>query len=195
MFAVLFELTPREGRAADCAKLLREMRQQVENVHGFESSERFASRSPRGRLLVVSYWSDERSIANYRANQTHHGTQLQARRELLDDYRVGVGRIINDAGAVKPPAQFGDPPPRRYVAIGVGYANKFDQITPAASWYDSLYEPGKALALSPCTLESAPGVLAEMNRRGAVDGRVIAISRDYGMFDRDDAPQFLPPTG
>ncbi len=194
MFAVLFELTPRAGRAQDCTKVLREMRQQVGTVPGFESSERFASRSPPGRFLVVSYWTDDRSIAIYRSNQAHHGTQLQARRELLDDYRLGVGRVINEGGSVRTPAEFDDPPPRRYVAIGVGYAAKFEQVSPQASWYDSMYEPGKALALAPCTLESAPEVLAEMNRRGALECRVIAVSRDYGMFDREDAPQFLPPT-
>jgi hypothetical protein len=56
-----------------------------------------------------------------------------------------------------------------------------------------MYEPGKAMATVETTFEQAAGVLSELRLGGAREMRVIAVSRDYGMFDRDDAPQYHTP--
>lgn len=190
MFAVIFELAPKPDRLTEYSQILRQMRPQVEQIPGFISSERFASREPAGRFMVVSLWADERAIATYRANQFHHSQQMKARTELLNDYRLSVGRVVSDGGEVVPPSRFGDPEPRRYVALAAGPASRFNQ--PSGMWYDSMYEPGKALVTRDASLESVPMVFAEMRRSGALEVKLIAISRDYGMFEREDAPQFMP---
>lgn len=221
MFAVMFELTPVPERLTEYSATLRAMRSQVQQIPGFISTERFASRAPAGKFLVISYWKDERAIATYRANHLHHTTQVKARSEMLLDYRLTVGRVISEGAEVVAAEKFGDPAPRRYLAVGAGPAGRF--IRPPTTllggmnqaargvgggaggvgaagtgvvpwvWYDSMYEPGKAMATVETTFEQASGVLSELRLGGAREMRVIAVSRDYGMFDRDDAPQYLAP--
>lgn len=232
MFAVMFELTPLPERLTEYSATLRAMRSQVQQIPGFISTERFASRAPSGKFLVISFWKDERAIATYRANHLHHTTQIKARSEMLRDYRLTVGRVISEGAEVVPAEKFGDPAPRRYLAVGAGPAGRF--IRPPTTllggahqssrggstsggavggagaggaagavgvgvgvvpwvWYDSMYEPGKAMATVETTFEQAAGVLSELRLGGAREMRVIAVSRDYGMFDRDDAPQYHTP--
>ena len=56
--------------------------------------------------------------------------------------------------------------------------------------FDSIATPGKGLALSFWrTPQSVPGASAPVPGRI----RVVRIVRDYGMFDRTEAPQYHPP--
>jgi hypothetical protein len=60
--------------------------------------------------------------------------------------------------------------------------------------FESIYSPGKLLLLgfwrdSPAARKWSPGQLTEAE---TVRHRHVRIIRDYGMFDRREAPQFHP---
>lgn len=193
MFAVIFDLVPRPERLEEYLRTFKAMRPQLDNIDGFIGSERYGSRTTRGRFVIVSHWESERAIANYRANQLHHATQVKARTDLLLDYRLRVGRVISQGGVIPETLPSDGADPRGYVVIAEGPVARFNSLQRSAYWYDSMYEPGKAMAWLETTETDCPAVISEARRAGAILTRVIAVSREYGMFDRTDAPQYLDP--
>ncbi len=98
MIAVIFEVEPKEGRAADYFKLAAELRPLLETIDGFMSIERFESLSVRGKVLSLSYWRDEASIAQWRALEAHRTAQALGRDEIFRTYRLRIGAIVRDYG-------------------------------------------------------------------------------------------------
>ncbi len=62
--------------------------------------------------------------------------------------------------------------------------------------YESIYNPGKLLILASWRDATAAGAWAP-GRLAGVDTRhrQVRVIRDYGMFDRREAPQYYPPAG
>jgi hypothetical protein len=59
--------------------------------------------------------------------------------------------------------------------------------------YESLYNPGKVLLLGSWRDARAAGDWTpRTSRGGALRHRQVRIVRDYGMFDRREAPQYYP---
>lgn len=98
MIAVIFEVCPKqEGRETYleiAASLLSELQQQP----GFLSIERFESLMEPGKLLSLSFWEDDASVANWRAHPHHVEAQFAGRQSLFRDYRLRVAAVIRDYG-------------------------------------------------------------------------------------------------
>ncbi len=65
MIAVIFEVTPREGRQDDYLAAAAGLRAHLQQLDGFLSIERFASLSQPGKLLSLSFWRDEEAVARW----------------------------------------------------------------------------------------------------------------------------------
>ena len=57
MFAVIFEVEPKPGRAKDYLDLAAKLRPELEKVDGFLSIERFQSLTTEGKYLSLSFWT------------------------------------------------------------------------------------------------------------------------------------------
>jgi heme-degrading monooxygenase HmoA len=210
MFVVIFEVTPKSDRWDDYLALAKQLRPKLEAIDGFIDNERFGSKRTEGRLLSLSTWRDEKSVVRWRTHGEHHDVQGKGRFEVFADYHLRVGEVIFDTA----PPNNAQAEPTRYDATEIGAA-KFCTVTevslaqdatsagtPAGpdtnvtglvdhEWFESITNPGKFLMLASWRDDSA-AVRWVPTQFGNARHRVVRVIRDYGMFDRREAPQFYP---
>jgi heme-degrading monooxygenase HmoA len=98
MIAVLFEVQIAEGGGDEYLRRAAELRPEVEKIDGFISIERFQSLADPTRLLSLSWWRDEESIARWRAHEEHRRAQGAGRAGLFADYRIRVAELTREYG-------------------------------------------------------------------------------------------------
>ncbi|MDQ2089640.1 antibiotic biosynthesis monooxygenase family protein [Marimonas arenosa] len=98
MIAVIFEVWPAEGRKAEYLDIAASLRTELEGHDGFISVERFESLTSPGKLLSLSFWRDDESLAAWRNISAHRGAQSAGRGGVFRDYRLRVARVLRDYG-------------------------------------------------------------------------------------------------
>lgn len=98
MIAVIFEVTPADGRRARYLDYAAEMKAELEQIDGFISVERFESLTTPGKLLSLSIWRDEKALADWRNHEGHRRMQAIGRSGLFAGYRLRVAGVIRDYG-------------------------------------------------------------------------------------------------
>jgi heme-degrading monooxygenase HmoA len=93
MIAVLFEVQPKPGCEAEYLRLAGALRPLVEKIDGFISVERFRSVSHEGKILSLSFWRDEKAVAQWRAVYEHRKAQARGAFEIFEDYRLRVFEV------------------------------------------------------------------------------------------------------
>ena len=219
MFSVIFEVLPNEGKKGDYLEKAKFLKPLIETIDGFIDNERFESRQKPGWILSHSTWRDEKSVVRWRTLGQHHAMQERGRFEVFQDYHLRVGEVTFDTD---PPQKAPIREVRfDETEVGLGRFVTFTEITPAEGAaftsqadllpayfgldlsdggivdhdvYGSIYNPGKmALLIGWKDAEAASRWLP-----GKMDGikelrhRRIRVVRDYGRFDRREAPQFYP---
>jgi len=96
MIAVIFEVWPKDGKAADYFDIAASLRPALEKLDGFISIERFESVTTRGKFLSISFWRDEASVAAWRNVEGHRIAQAKGRGEIFADYRIRVASVMRD---------------------------------------------------------------------------------------------------
>jgi heme-degrading monooxygenase HmoA len=96
MIAVIFELTPAEGRTEEYLDLAAGLKQEVEAHDGFISIERFQSLSTPGKYVSISFWRDEEAVAKWRNVQQHRQAQARGRAGIFASYRLRVAQVLRD---------------------------------------------------------------------------------------------------
>ena len=213
MFAVIFEVQPRQGRFDDYLDLAKSLKPKLEAIEGFIDIDRFGSKRTAGRVLSLSIWRDEKAVVRWRAQGDHHGAQQKGRFEIFEDYRLRVGEITADSappagaaveqtrldetqvGAAKVATITEVAPPddvdavlRANLGLRAGTEGLVDQ-----ELFESIYNPGKLLLLASWRdAEAASAWAPAKPAAGSVRHRQVRIIRDYGMHERREAPQFYP---
>jgi len=98
MIAVIFEAFPAEGKRGEYFDIAAELFPELHNIPGFISIERFQSLKDKGKLLSLSFWKDEQSIAQWRNVDLHRTAQATGRRSTFKDYRLRVANVLRDYG-------------------------------------------------------------------------------------------------
>lgn len=215
MFVVIFEVQPRKERWDDYLALAKQLKPKLEAIDGFIDNERFRSRRTEGRLLSLSTWRDEKAVVRWRTHGEHHGVQEKGRFEIFADYHLRVGEIAADT---HPPDSVAVKQQRLdETEIGAAKAVTITEITgpdgvaPDALWahlglepsahgladhelFESIYAAGKVLLLASWRDAAAADAWQPAPVPGAksLRHRRVRIVRDYGMFDRREAPQYYP---
>ncbi|MDR3537700.1 MAG: antibiotic biosynthesis monooxygenase [Acetobacteraceae bacterium] len=198
MFAVIFEVQPKADRWDEYLGLARLLKPEIEQIDGFIDNERFASRRTKGRLLSLSTWRDEKAVIRWRTQAVHHGVQEKGRFAVFEDYHLRVGEVSADTHAQVLAAH-------RFDATEVGAAKvvTITELPPRAAdivvpesvvdqeVFESIYNPGKRLVLASWQDAAAAGRWTPSVTDG-VRHRQVRVIRDYGMFDRREAPQYYP---
>ena len=96
MIAVIFEVWPKDGKAAEYFDIAASLRPALEKLDGFISIERFESVTTRGKFLSISFWRDEASVAAWRNVEGHRIAQAKGRGEIFADYRIRVASVMRD---------------------------------------------------------------------------------------------------
>jgi heme-degrading monooxygenase HmoA len=216
MFSVIFEILPNPGRKDEYLELAKGLRPALEKMDGFLDIERYESRKRPGWILSQSTWRDEKSLVRWRTQRDHHFVQSKGRFEIFADYHLRIGEIIADTD---PPKEVPVREQRfDETEVGVAKLVSFTEATPAKNntfarpdrlpahlgldlssaaigehdVFESIYNPGK-LALLTSWKDTGEGQAwspASIPGFEKLRHRRIRIVRDYGRFDRREAPQF-----
>ena len=98
MIAVIFEVWPKAGKAAEYCDLAASLKPTLETIDGFISIERFESVTTRGKFLSLSFWRDEAAVQAWRNVEGHRMVQTKGRSEIFADYRIRVAGVMRDYG-------------------------------------------------------------------------------------------------
>src|SRR5262245_51304095 len=96
MFAVIFEVRPKQERRDEYLALAGLLKPELDQIAGFIDNERFMSQVSEGQLLSLSTWRDEKSLVRWRTHAMHHRAQEKGRLALFADYRLRVAEIAGD---------------------------------------------------------------------------------------------------
>jgi heme-degrading monooxygenase HmoA len=170
-------------------------------------------------VLSLSTWRDEKAVVRWRSQGEHHGVQEKGRFEIFEDYHLRVGEVTDDSdpplglSIVEQRFDVTANPQAKAVSISELTPSKGDQPKIAAGHlpaqlgldkrsaglvdhevFESIYNPGKLLLLVTWRDAEAAGswvpvVTADL---GKLRHRRVRVIRDYGMTDRNEAPQFYP---
>jgi heme-degrading monooxygenase HmoA len=218
MFAVIFTVQPKPERWNDYLELAKYLKPRLEAIDGFIDNERFESKRTKGRLLSLSSWRDEKSVVRWRTQAEHHSVQAKGRFDIFEDYHLSVGQIIQDSdppegldveevrfdetavGAAKvativelaPETQGHVESNVDQLAAQLGLDSRAEALVDAEV-FESIYDPGKLLLLAFWRDATAAQKWSPRHPAFAetLRFRRVRIIRDYGMFDRREAPQFF----
>ncbi|HUK59314.1 MAG TPA: antibiotic biosynthesis monooxygenase [Stellaceae bacterium] len=98
MYAVIFEVEPKEGRQKDYLDIAAALRAELDKIDGFISIERFESLSTKGKLLSLSFWRDAGAVKAWREQLDHRAAQAKGRAEIFADYRISVVAVERQYG-------------------------------------------------------------------------------------------------
>lgn len=98
MIAVIFEVEIAEGRKPDYLEIAAELRDQLTEVDGFLSVERFQSLSNPDKLLSLSFFRDEGAVQGWRNLNEHRDAQAKGRGGVFSDYRLRVAEVMRSYG-------------------------------------------------------------------------------------------------
>ena len=98
MIAVIFEVTPHPDKMQQYLDAAAGLKPLLAGIDGFISIERFQSLSDPEKLVSLSFWRDEESVARWRQVEAHRGVQAAGRATIFADYRLRVASVIRDYG-------------------------------------------------------------------------------------------------
>ena len=98
MIAVIFEVFPADGKREEYLDIASALKPELSKIEGFISVERFQSLADPNKILSLSFWEDEQSIAQWRNLEQHRNAQKAGRNFVFDDYRLRVANVIRDYG-------------------------------------------------------------------------------------------------
>jgi heme-degrading monooxygenase HmoA len=96
MIAVIFEAFPTEGKWEEYLDIAASLWPELSKIEGFISIERFQSLTNKGKVLSLSFWRDEESVAQWRNVELHRQAQANGRSAIFDDYRLRVAHVLRD---------------------------------------------------------------------------------------------------
>jgi heme-degrading monooxygenase HmoA len=218
MFSVIFEVHPKSEQWDAYLGNAKLLKPELEQIDGFIDNIRYASLTREGWILSLSGWRDEKALVRWRTRPKHHEVQEQGRTTIMQDYHLRVGQITKDtrppdgyalleqrldetqAGlgttvtlvdAKRPPDWVKATTPHD-VAIWLGLDAGASGLV---GWdvFDAVLTPGDVvLLISWHDQATAEAFESKVRLQGGARLRRVRVVRDYGMFDRREAPQYYP---
>lgn len=96
MIAVLFEVYPTESGREEYLRMAEALKLELREFPGLISIERFESLVEEGKLLSLSIWKDEESLAIWRNLLKHREAQSKGKKQLFSKYRIRVCSVLRD---------------------------------------------------------------------------------------------------
>ncbi|MEA2818532.1 MAG: hypothetical protein QOJ86_536 [Bradyrhizobium sp.] len=218
MFSVIFEVHPKPAQWDAYLGLGKMLKPELEQIDGFVDNVRYRSLRHDGWLLSLSGWRDEKALVRWRTQARHHVVQERGRSEIFLDYHLRIGQVTEDTrvpeGHVLHEQRLdetatGDAttvtlidakrPPEWVKQTSPDEVAKWLGLAPNApgpvAWdvFDAVLTSGDIILLmSWRDLAAAKAFEGEVALPDGARLRRVRVIRDYGMFDRREAPQFYP---
>jgi heme-degrading monooxygenase HmoA len=216
MFSVIFEVHPGPAQWDAYLGNAGMLRPELEQVDGFVDNVRYKSLTREGWILSLSGWRDEKAVVRWRTTQRHHMVQEKGRSEILLDYHLRVGQITHDTDV--PDGQTITEQRLDETEIGEGTTitlvdakwpetscessdapgiSSYLGLRPKAAglvgWdvFDAVLTPGDVILMMVWKSKEDADAFTK-SAMLAPGGRLrhVRVVRDYGMFDRREAPQY-----
>jgi heme-degrading monooxygenase HmoA len=218
MFSVLFEVHPKSDRWDAYIGYAGMLKPELQQIDGFVDNIRYRSLTREGWILSLSNWRDEKAVVRWRTRVRHHEVQERGRSDVFLDYHLRVGQLTADT---RLPAGYALHEQRLdETEVGTGTTAIFIDAERPAEWvektaaedvakwlgldahaaglvswdvFEAVLTRGDIILLltwrSRADAETFEGTAAlpEAARR-----RRVRVIRDYGMYDRREAPQYFP---
>jgi heme-degrading monooxygenase HmoA len=218
MFSVIFEVHPKPGQWDAYLGLGKMLKPELEKIEGFVDNIRYRSLRRDGWLLSLSGWRDEKALVRWRTQARHHMVQEKGRTEIFLDYHLRIGQLTQDTRPpggsalqeqrldetetgdattitlidVKRPPEWVEQSSPEDVAKWLGLAPDAQGLV-AWDVFDAVLTPGDIILLvSWRDRAAAESFEAAVSLKDGARLRRVRVVRDYGMFDRREAPQFYP---
>lgn len=204
MITQFFEVQTRSGHRDQYLDLAASLKPDLTAMGGCLFIDRFASLTRENLLLSYQVWQDEGAMTAWRVHGYHHKVQTIGREKVFSDYRIRIAQIIHEERPGKPVWQperrtpYNDPA-RRPATFVLVAESKHAELRVPTEWkhddFKSVYRDGIFAHLIDVPDQQA-GV--ELGRQLMKDPtteyfRIVEVMRDYGMYDRTEAPQYYPP--
>jgi heme-degrading monooxygenase HmoA len=218
MFSVLFEVRPRADQWDAYLGYAKMLRPELEQIDGFVDNIRYGSLTRDGWILSLSGWREEKSLVRWRTRARHHEVQSKGRQQVLADYHLRVGQVTHDTrvpdGCTLAEQRLDETQTGEGTTVTLIDARRDEAAVRRAgpervaadlgldlgaaglvSWdvFDAVLNPGEVIML----LSWRDRQAADAFRRplSLADGarlRQVRVVRDYGMYDRQENPQYYP---
>jgi heme-degrading monooxygenase HmoA len=216
MFSVIFEVHPKSDKWDTYLGYGKLLRPELEKIDGFVDNARFRSLTRDGWILSLSGWRDEKALVRWRTKAIHHDVQEKGRQEVFHDYHLRVGQVTVDTAV--PDGYRLQEQRLDETEVGIGTTvtvidgkQNAEWVSDAgadgvASWlgldrgakhllawdvFNAVLTPGDvALLLSWRSDVDAVEFESAFRRKSEHRLRRVRIVRDYGMYDRHEAPQY-----
>jgi heme-degrading monooxygenase HmoA len=218
MFSVLFEVQPKPEQWETYLGYAKLLKPELEQVEGFADNIRYRSLTREGWLLSLSGWRDEKALIRWRTQAKHHAVQEKGRSDIFLDYHLRVGQVTRDTrlpdGQILQEQRLDETEAGQGTAVVLIDAKKSAEwvaktkpfeiaqalgLMPDAaglvSWdvFDAVLSPGDVILLTAWRDRAhAEAFEAAIALQDGARLRRIRIVRDYGLFDRREAPQYYP---
>jgi len=204
MISQFFEVEIKDGHMDHYLDLAASLRPGLEAAGGCLFIDRFKSLTRKNILLSYQIWQDEGSMIAWRVDTTHHKVQETGRDKVFSDYRIRISQVIHEVRPDKPVWQperltpYNDPLRRKPTYV-IASESKNAELPVASQWqrdsFASVYREGYFAHLVDLPdyqsgLEFGASLLSDPTTEYF---RIFEVMRDYGMYDRAEAPQFYPP--
>src|ERR1700686_5410932 len=215
MFSVIFDVHPKPDQWDAYLGHAKMLKPELEKIDGFVDNIRYRSLTRDGWILSLSGWRDEKALVRWRTRARHHQVQEKGREEVLLDYHLRVGQLTRDTRLPKGYALHEQRLDETETGEGTTVTLIDKKLSPEwvkaskpievatrlhlppnvsglVGWdmFDAVLTPGDVILLltwrDRAAAEAFEGTLALPE-----DARLrrVRVVRDYGMFDRREAPQ------
>ena len=183
-YAVFFDVLPKKGFTDAYFGMASGLKPIVEQVSGFLSVERFENLGQPGWYLSLSQWQDEKALGSWRCQHDHHEAQVCGRNLVLEDYRLRVAK-----------EQQAESEKSSILAVVGDFAEIENAVTKLAKnhsdiarLFKGVINPARGVALIDCDFDDASKLKHSLVLSQSTQVGVYEVQRDYGMFDRAQAP-------
>ena len=204
MLSLFFEVAIKPGRIDQYLNLAASLKPELEAMGGCLFLDRFKNLSRDNLILSYQIWQDEGSLTAWRVQAHHHEVQTLGRDKVFSDYRIRVAQVIFEARCGQPVWQaeqrslYNDPK-RRPPTYLLATESKNKELPVASDWrseaFASVSREGQyAHLIELPNHQSGVALAPRLFDEPSTDYiRIVEVTRDYGMYDRTEAPQFYPP--
>lgn len=199
MQALFFEVKPRDGHEQHYFDRAAALRPRLAQQDGLLFIDRYKSLGRPDVILSHSHWRDEASLARWRVDEAHHKTQDAGRNIHFEDYRLRISHVLyysvrgEPATAWTCDGAYTDPSSRKFRYLAIIGAEKMPYGDGGEDFQSVNFEDCFVTVIEPNSDQSGRDLIEEAEGCKRVTSVLLSmVSRDYGMYDRDEAPQYFP---
>ncbi|MFU8865616.1 MAG: antibiotic biosynthesis monooxygenase family protein [Rhodobacterales bacterium] len=187
MHALFFEMRPKPGHLKHYFDHVARLRPSLARNKGLVFLDRYGSLTDPGLLLSHQLWESEDAIVAWRKDAEHRKAQAAGIKAHFVDYRIRVGRrVLHQKAARTETHTLKIPNPEQTCVLAV-YGGK-PVLNPIFSAFKSFNHNDRFISLASFDSFSENDIRVMSALPDFDEIAAYSIRRDYGQFDRTQAP-------